>query len=785
MAHRESRPSHSPSPQPSPQNGLPPRGAAEAAGDFLGLDAEVRGHVAHPNATPMPPSTPSPATSYVPASQRLAHPHGQHTTPSHLQSHTQPHMQPHAQSHAQSHVAQPGAHAPRAAEAHATGRTQGPRPIAPGAPHGYATHAESAAALQWLDDATTAVLEETRFREQAQRDALSTSPARPQPNHAAAISPTPTYAPPPMQAAPSTSWSGLMQPGAVEVPPAPVARPNSWLLELDDARAGRAGLDPVVRDPSRALEAPRAPAPLDASFSEAPPVVERTMPWIVRGLIACAAASFVVVVGWTLTRPRMTEPKPQEVPQPVATRVNTTPVQLDDPRAGRTSLPRGNGRDVTNGDGSGTPLANERTPVLPASPQRPVTPRGATHVPRAGAVANANGNANTIRNDVPYTPPVRPLLPEAPPVQIEIPPAEFAPDYRTTPLPTPSSNPMSPSNSLPSPGNARLDAPVNGAQDGVVAAGIVPNLAWFPGAQRTTPLATSEWGPRPDELAASPDRRERVDRWLMMQSRSSAPALDASADYVPPTATSLGSLARAEANGAVVDAASTRDVETPGTNATPPATNAVVGARWEGAVVPVEQIDARSRVLTPKVGRVRVALSGGDSFEGVLYAVGEGRVWIDAEGGRIALAREQIERLEQIATPSPKTADVAVVPEPVVSEPTARAVVAPPSTPEPRPATPAPLDPNARVRVRTPGGLFYGRIVSREGEAITLITDEGARVTVDSTDVEAAPERKTLVKRPSTRPAKKTAPKPTNESAAPSGGITEGSADGSHPPTPH
>lgn len=779
MAHRESRPSHSPSPQPSPQNGVPPRGAPEAAGDFLGLDAEVRGHVARPNMTPMQASASSPATSYVPASQRPAHPYGQHahgqpTTPLHTPSHTHP------------HVAHPGAHAPRAAEANASGRTQGPRPIAPGAPHGYATHAESAAALQWLDDATTAVLEETRFREQAQRDALPTSPARPQPHHAAATSPTPTYAPPPPPAAPSTSWSGLMQPGAVEVPPTPVVRPNSWLLELDDARAGRAGLDPVVRDPSRALEAPRAPAPLDASFSEAPPVVERTMPWIVRGLIACAAASFVVVVGWTLTRPRMTEPKPQEVPQPVATRVNTALVQLDDPRAGRASAPRGNGRDVTRGDDGGTPLANERTPVLPASPQRPVTPRGATHVPRAGAVANAGGNANTIRNDVPYTPPVRPLLPEAPPVQIEIPPAEFAPDYRTTPLPTPPSNEM-PSNPLLPPGNARLDTSSNGAQDGVVAAGVVPNLAWFPGAQRTTPLATSEWGPRPDELAASPDRRERVDRWLMMQSRSSAPAFDASADYVPPTATSLGSLARSDANGAVVDAASTRDVEAPDTNATPPASNAVVGARWEGAVVPVEQIDARSRVLTPKVGRVRVALSGGDSFEGVLYAVGEGRVWIDAEGGRIALAREQIERLEQIATPSPRNTDVAVVPEPVVAEPTARAVVAPPSpsTPEVRPATPAALDPNARVRVRTPGGLFYGRIVSREGEAITLITDEGARVTVDSTDVEAAPERKTLVKRPSTRPAKKTAPKPTNESAAPSVGITEGSADGSHPPTPH
>jgi hypothetical protein len=56
-----------------------------------------------------------------------------------------------------------------------------------------------------------------------------------------------------------------------------------------------------------------------------------------------------------------------------------------------------------------------------------------------------------------------------------------------------------------------------------------------------------------------------------------------------------------------------------------------------------------------------------------------------------------------------------------------------------------------RVRVRTPGGMFYGKTLARTDSTITLITDEGARVTLESVDVEPAPLNQTVVVRPAKR----------------------------------
>jgi hypothetical protein len=50
------------------------------------------------------------------------------------------------------------------------------------------------------------------------------------------------------------------------------------------------------------------------------------------------------------------------------------------------------------------------------------------------------------------------------------------------------------------------------------------------------------------------------------------------------------------------------------------------------------------------------------------------------------------------------------------------------------------------VRVRTPGGVFFGQIVAREGSSLTLLTDEGSRITLESDDIEAAPIQKPVVK---------------------------------------
>ena len=41
-----------------------------------------------------------------------------------------------------------------------------------------------------------------------------------------------------------------------------------------------------------------------------------------------------------------------------------------------------------------------------------------------------------------------------------------------------------------------------------------------------------------------------------------------------------------------------------------------------------------------------------------------------------------------------------------------------------------------RVRVKTPGGTFYGKVISRDEKTTTLVTDDGARLTLDSKMVE-------------------------------------------------
>jgi hypothetical protein len=134
---------------------------------------------------------------------------------------------------------------------------------------------------------------------------------------------------------------------------------------------------------------------------------------------------------------------------------------------------------------------------------------------------------------------------------------------------------------------------------------------------------------------------------------------------------------------------------------------------WEGSVIPMDSIPGPTRLLTPGVGRVRIVIQRGEIFEGRLYAVGQGRIWIDTDVGRLALLSEQVQRIEHLnskgGTPglgAPGSQDLAGLP---------------------------------RVRVHTPGGTFYGKVIARDDGTVTLITDEGARVMLESYNVEAAP----------------------------------------------
>jgi hypothetical protein len=43
------------------------------------------------------------------------------------------------------------------------------------------------------------------------------------------------------------------------------------------------------------------------------------------------------------------------------------------------------------------------------------------------------------------------------------------------------------------------------------------------------------------------------------------------------------------------------------------------------------------------------------------------------------------------------------------------------------------------MRVRTPGGLFFGKVLARDDLHVTLLLDSGGRITLESNDVEPAP----------------------------------------------
>jgi hypothetical protein len=131
---------------------------------------------------------------------------------------------------------------------------------------------------------------------------------------------------------------------------------------------------------------------------------------------------------------------------------------------------------------------------------------------------------------------------------------------------------------------------------------------------------------------------------------------------------------------------------------------------WVETTIPFEAIGAASKVLTPSVGKVRVTLTGGEIFEGGLYAVGEGCVWIDTQYGRMGLAGSRVKSVSQIDSPKNSPALGAAGSQNMAG-----------------------MD---RVRIKTPGGVFYGKVIERDSLHTTVMTDDGARLTLDSKDVE-------------------------------------------------
>ena len=145
------------------------------------------------------------------------------------------------------------------------------------------------------------------------------------------------------------------------------------------------------------------------------------------------------------------------------------------------------------------------------------------------------------------------------------------------------------------------------------------------------------------------------------------------------------------------------------------ATEADLENLWPGIDPPLDQFAREHRLLTPRVGRVRIVLDDDELFEGRLYAIGENRLWIDTTVGRIAFPEGRIADVQRISG-GPRTAGSST--------------------------EVAGLE---RVGVRVPGGTLYGRLVKREGDRVTIVPDGGGRMTLEGATVEAVGRMRTTI----------------------------------------
>jgi len=128
---------------------------------------------------------------------------------------------------------------------------------------------------------------------------------------------------------------------------------------------------------------------------------------------------------------------------------------------------------------------------------------------------------------------------------------------------------------------------------------------------------------------------------------------------------------------------------------------------WLEPTIPMEAIRGPTRLRTLHVGAVRLQLTNGEYIEGTLNAVGESRVWVDVPLGRMSFAAGDIRDLKQIVG----------------------------SQGQPLPAGAQALAGLKRVEVLMPGGWLTGRILERQGDNVTFVTEAGMRVSVEALDV--------------------------------------------------
>jgi hypothetical protein len=143
------------------------------------------------------------------------------------------------------------------------------------------------------------------------------------------------------------------------------------------------------------------------------------------------------------------------------------------------------------------------------------------------------------------------------------------------------------------------------------------------------------------------------------------------------------------------------------------------GVWLQEAVPPMWTIEEAQKVLTPQVGQVRVILEGNEIFQGRLYAMGEGRVWINNERfGQMGLEGAKVQKILRIDVDD--------------------------DSPVPGESGSENLGGLESVRVKTPGGILFGKVIARDEVRTTIVTEDGTRVTLASDQVEFLNEAPTV-----------------------------------------
>ena len=138
---------------------------------------------------------------------------------------------------------------------------------------------------------------------------------------------------------------------------------------------------------------------------------------------------------------------------------------------------------------------------------------------------------------------------------------------------------------------------------------------------------------------------------------------------------------------------------------------------WVNRTVPKSKIAGDTFILTPNVGNVRIIFDGGESIDGRLHGVGAQKIILDTKLGRMTLDARRADRIDRLG--GGKRAEL--------------------RSPSDSYSSTKGLD---RVKVRAAGGVFYGYLVAQTDDKVTLMLDDGVRVTLDSTEVETSKARK-------------------------------------------